>query len=55
MRRRLGTDVVRLDPAQHVLGAPLRPRDGHDPVAVLVEDAGVEKLVLRIPAGPGGG
>ena len=47
--------VLHRDPDQHVLGSRLRVFDEHVEVAVLVEHAGVEQLVLRVVLAPRAG
>jgi hypothetical protein len=51
-RGRLGARIARGDAHHHVLGRCLRVLDGDLPVAVLIEDARVEELELRLGAVP---
>ena len=53
--RRLGPAVVDRDPHQDVVGRGLGVLDEDVEVAVVVEDAGVEQLELRLVACRGGG
>ena len=50
----LGPPVADRDPHEHVVGVRLRVVDLDDPVAVVVEDARVDELVLGLLARPAG-